>query len=86
VAETAVAEPAAIKYRAFVGDVLVAQDDLQAALKNFRDALAIAERLAKADLGNAQWQADVLWWNWRLAKYGDDPARRWALIVPACAS
>jgi tetratricopeptide (TPR) repeat protein len=64
-----------------VGDVLAAQNDLQGALKNFRDGLAIAERLAETDPENVQWQADVLWLNWRLAKYGDDPARRWALIV-----
>jgi tetratricopeptide (TPR) repeat protein len=36
-----------------VGDVLMAQGNLPEALKSFRDALAIAERLAKADLSNA---------------------------------
>ena len=24
---------------------------------------------------------DVLWSHWRLANHGDDPARRWSLIV-----
>ena len=36
-----------------VGDVLVAQGNLPDALKAFRDSLAIRERLAKADPGNA---------------------------------
>ena len=42
-----------------VGDVLVAQGDLPGALKSYRDSLAIAERLAKADPGNAGWQRDL---------------------------
>jgi len=31
----------------------------QAGLKSFRDSLAIRERLAKADPGNASWQRDL---------------------------
>jgi predicted negative regulator of RcsB-dependent stress response len=42
-----------------IGDVLVAQGNLPEALKSFRDGLAIADRLAKADPGNASWQRDL---------------------------
>jgi tetratricopeptide (TPR) repeat protein len=42
-----------------VGDVLVAQGDLTAALQAYREDLAIAERLAKADPSNAGWQRDL---------------------------
>jgi hypothetical protein len=42
-----------------VGDVLVAQGYLPEALKSFRDGLAIADRLAKADPANAGWQRDL---------------------------
>jgi tetratricopeptide (TPR) repeat protein len=42
-----------------LGDVLVAQGDLPAALKSFRDGLAIRERLAQSDRGNAGWQRDL---------------------------
>ena len=37
-----------------MGDVLVAQGDLAGALKSYRDSLAIRDKLAKADPGNAQ--------------------------------
>ena len=39
-----------------IGDVLEAQGNLPEALKSFREGLAIAERLASADPGNADWQ------------------------------
>jgi tetratricopeptide (TPR) repeat protein len=42
-----------------LGDVLVAQGNLTEALHAYRDSLAIAERLAKADPGNAGWQRDL---------------------------
>ena len=42
-----------------VGDVLVAQGNLPEALKSFRDGLAIRDRLASADPGNAGWQRDL---------------------------
>jgi tetratricopeptide (TPR) repeat protein len=42
-----------------LGDVLVAQGNLSEALKSFRDGLAIRDRLAKADPGNAGWQRDL---------------------------
>ncbi len=42
-----------------IGDVLAAQSNLPEALKWFRDGLAIAERLAQADPGNAGWQRDL---------------------------
>jgi alkanesulfonate monooxygenase SsuD/methylene tetrahydromethanopterin reductase-like flavin-dependent oxidoreductase (luciferase family) len=40
-----------------IGDVQRAQGDLTAALTSYQASLAIAERLAKADPGNAGWQA-----------------------------
>ncbi len=64
-----------------LGDVLVAQGNLPEALTSFRDGLAIADRLAKADPGNAGWQFDLVASNWRLADNGDDAARRFAFIV-----
>ena len=39
--------------------MLVAQGNLPEALKAFRAGLAIADRLAKADPGNAGWQRDL---------------------------
>jgi hypothetical protein len=42
-----------------VGDSLVAQRNLPEALTLYRDSLAIAERLAKSDPGNAGWQRDL---------------------------
>ena len=42
-----------------VGDVQVAQGDLAGALKSYRDSLAIRERLAQSDPGNADWQRDL---------------------------
>jgi tetratricopeptide (TPR) repeat protein len=42
-----------------IGDVQKAQGDLAGALKSYNDSLAIAERLAKADPGNAGWQRDL---------------------------
>ena len=41
------------------GDVLVEQRNLPAALDAFKPSLAIRDRLAKADPGNAGWQRDV---------------------------
>src|SRR5262249_10909257 len=48
-----------IAYEA-VGDVLVAQGNLPEALKSFRDALAIAERIAKIVPNNAFFQRDLM--------------------------
>jgi hypothetical protein len=42
-----------------IGDVLRAQGNLPAALASFKASLAIADRLAKADPGNAGWQRDL---------------------------
>jgi tetratricopeptide (TPR) repeat protein len=42
-----------------VGEMLVAQGNLPEALKSFRDGLAIRDRLAQADPGNAGWQRDL---------------------------
>ena len=66
-----------------VGDLLVAQNKLSAALASYRDGLTIAERLARLDPTNRQWQDDVLVSHRRLALHGDDPAPRWTLITTA---
>lgn len=50
-----------------IGDVLVAQGDLPAALTAFRASLGIAETLAKRDAGNSEWQRDLYVSYWRLA-------------------
>ena len=42
-----------------IGDVQVAQGDLAGALKSYRDSLAISDRLAQSDPGNASWQRDL---------------------------
>jgi hypothetical protein len=42
-----------------VGNVQVAQGDLAGALKSYRDGLAIIDRLATSDSGNAGWQRDL---------------------------
>ena len=42
-----------------VGDVQIAQGDLAGALKSYRDSLAIIDRLAKSDPGNAGWQREL---------------------------
>ena len=39
--------------------MLVAQGNLPEALKSYQAGLAIADRLAKADPGNAGWQRDL---------------------------
>ncbi len=39
--------------------MLVAQGNLPEALKSYRDSLAIRDRLARADPGNAGWQRDL---------------------------
>ena len=43
----------------FVGNVQMAQGDLDGALKSYRESLATAERLAKSDPSNAFWQRDL---------------------------
>jgi hypothetical protein len=47
------------QFDALCRDVLVAQGNLPEALKSFRDALAIRDRLAKADPGDSGWQRDL---------------------------
>jgi hypothetical protein len=42
-----------------VGGVQEAQGNLAGALKSYSDDLAIADRLAKSDPGNAGWQYDL---------------------------
>jgi tetratricopeptide (TPR) repeat protein len=45
--------------RSKMGDVLMAQGDLTAAMKSYRDGFVIMEGLAKADPANAVWQHDL---------------------------
>jgi len=40
--------------------MLVAQGNLPEALTSYRDSLAIRDRLARADPGNAGWQRDLI--------------------------
>jgi hypothetical protein len=54
--------------------VLVAQGNLPAALESYQASLAIAERLARADPGNAGWQRDLIISNVKLAQVTDSPA------------
>jgi tetratricopeptide (TPR) repeat protein len=42
-----------------LGDIKKQRGDLAGALKSYNDSLAIAERLAKSDPGNALWQRDL---------------------------
>jgi tetratricopeptide (TPR) repeat protein len=42
-----------------IGDVQEAQGDLAGALTSYRDSLAIIDRLAQSDPGNATWQRDL---------------------------
>ena len=51
-----------------VGDVLVAQGDLPAALSSYRDGLKIGQTLAAKDAGNSEWQRDL---SVSLIKIGD---------------
>ncbi len=45
-------------------------------LDSYRRSLAIREKLAAADPGNAQWQDDLIISLVQLAKQGDDPRGR----------
>jgi hypothetical protein len=49
-----------------VGDVQVTQGDLAGALKSYQSDFAIADRLVKSDLSNAEWQRDLSISNERL--------------------
>jgi tetratricopeptide (TPR) repeat protein len=42
-----------------IGNMQVAQGDFTGAMKSYRDGLAIFERLAQSDPGNADWQRDL---------------------------
>src|SRR5205823_2686935 len=42
-----------------LGDIKQRRGDLDGALKFYSDSLAIPERLAKSDPGNAEWQRDL---------------------------
>ena len=50
-----------------LGDIKERRGDLQGALKSYNDGLAIIDRLAKADPGNAGWQRDLFISNSKIA-------------------
>ena len=64
-----------------VGDVQEAQGDLPGARAAYEASLAIRERLAAADPGNAGWQRDLWVSYWRIGSVaeqaGDDDAVEW---------
>jgi tetratricopeptide (TPR) repeat protein len=64
-----------------VGDVLVALGRLEEAIAAYRTALAIREAVVSADTGNVQAQLELVRAHWILAAHGDDPLRRFTLIV-----
>ena len=64
-----------------LGDALSAQGATEDALKSYRAGLAIRERLLALDPADAQSKWDLLVLQWRLASGGDDPAKRFGLIV-----
>jgi hypothetical protein len=51
-----------------VGDVLVAQGDLESALENYRDEFTIIQRLVSQDPTNAEWQTAAAWNRYCLAR------------------
>ncbi len=57
-----------------LGDIQTAQGDLPAALKSYQNSLAIAERLAQSDPGNAGWQRDLIVSYVKLSEVTDDKA------------
>jgi eukaryotic-like serine/threonine-protein kinase len=68
-----------------LGDVLVAGDSVEEARGAYRSGIAIMAGLTAANPKNVQWQVDATSLQWRLAAVGDDPARRFALIVTTLA-
>ena len=58
--------------RSGLGDIALARGNLPDALRSYRDGLAIADRLAKADPGNAGWQFDL----------GISNERLWGIAAP----
>ncbi|MCE5237717.1 hypothetical protein LLH23_04415, partial [bacterium] len=55
-----------------LGDVRVAQGDLSGALEEYEADLAIAQRLAAADPGNAAWQRDLAVSFYKLAAFHNE--------------
>jgi tetratricopeptide (TPR) repeat protein len=64
-----------------VGDILLKTGSKTEALANFRAGLAIDECLASADPTNVWVRLDLIVSHTRLAENGDEPVRRWPLIV-----
>ena len=50
-----------------LGDVAIAQGDLEAAARAYRDGLAIRSKLADSDPRNSEWQRDLYVSYWLLA-------------------
>ena len=53
--------------------VLREQGELKAAVKSYRDGLAIREKLAAASPDNAETRWSLFSSHWRLGRYADDP-------------
>jgi tetratricopeptide (TPR) repeat protein len=68
-----------------LGDALVARGSVEEARGAYRSGIAIIAGLTAANPKNVQWQVDATSLQWRLAAAGDDPARRFALIVTTLA-
>ena len=69
-----------------IGDVLVQQGKLEEALESYRRGLALMEPVLAADPNNREWRLDIVALNRALAMRGDDPARRFELIVSTLKS
>jgi tetratricopeptide (TPR) repeat protein len=68
-----------------LGDVLSTQGKVDDAIKNYRAALAVVEKLATHYPRHRHHQIDVAEFNYDLAFNGDEPARRYALVVETLA-
>ena len=66
-----------------IGDMRWAKGERAEALSSYRAALVIGERLVAADPANVQFVWDLMTTHARLASRGDEPARRFTLIVAA---
>lgn len=64
-----------------MGDVLLKLGKASEAKDSYRAALAIRERFAAADPSHVPWQLELVQSHWRLASTGDDPTRRWEIVV-----
>jgi len=64
-----------------LGHVLALQGKVDEAITNYRAALAVMEKLARQNRRNEQLQTDIAELNYNLAVHGDEPARRYAVVL-----